>query len=62
MKKLTAILLAFFLLLTFVSPATAAKNNDPAEPTPAPIPEEPACSFPEFSVQRGVRAGAVAPF
>lgn len=26
------------------------------------IPEEPACSFPEFSVQRGVRAGAVAPF
>ena len=39
MKKLTAILLAFFLLLTFVSPATAAKNNDPAEPTPEPIPE-----------------------
>lgn len=39
MKKLTAVLLAFFMLFTFVSPAAAAKNTDAVEPTPEPIPE-----------------------
>ena len=39
MKKLAALMLAFFCLLTFSTPAYAAKNNDDPSPTAEPIPE-----------------------
>lgn len=39
MKKLAALMLAFFCLLTFSTPAYAAKNNDDPAPTAEPIPE-----------------------